>query len=62
MTFAIDRADLGPPDFTQRDFAWIDDAHLDGWQWKVRARTNGVWGEWTAERAFVVEPLGTYCR
>lgn len=62
MNTAIDRSDIGPSDFTYRHTGWIDDAHLDGWLWKVRARTNGVWGEWTAESPFVVEPLGTDCR
>ncbi len=53
--------DLGISDFTYLDYAFISDANLQGWLWKVRARTDGVWGEWTGERAFEVEPLGTDC-
>jgi hypothetical protein len=30
--------------------------YLSGWQWKVRAKKGGIWGPWTANRSFTVEP------
>jgi len=32
------------------------------WRWKVRAMQNGVWGDWSPESLFEVEPLDTDCR
>lgn len=32
-----------------------------GWTWKVRALINGVWGGWSQEGIFNVEPLNTDC-
>jgi hypothetical protein len=61
MNPAIDKADLTASDFMQHDTAWILNENLDGWSWKVRARANGVWGEWSAERPFAVESVGTDC-
>ncbi len=39
----------------------VDDSHLSGWRWKVRAMVNGYWGDWSLERGFDVEPLNTDC-
>lgn len=32
------------------------------WKWKVRARVNGDWNDWSAEQSFEVEPVQTDCR
>lgn len=32
-----------------------------GWLWRVRAKLNGVWGNWTPDRRFDVEPVNTDC-
>ena len=39
--------------------SYIIDANRRGWRWRVRALTDGVWGQWSAERTFDVEPLFT---
>ena len=31
------------------------------WRWKVRAKVNGEWGAWSAERIFKVEPVDWDC-
>ncbi len=31
------------------------------WRWKVRAMQNGVWGDWSPESLFKVEPVDTDC-
>lgn len=40
---------------------YIADQNRLGWQWKVRAMQNDVWGAWTPVRTFDVEPLDTDC-
>lgn len=40
---------------------YIVDQNRLGWRWKVRAMQNDVWGEWTPERTFDIEPLDTDC-
>lgn len=42
-------------------FFAIDDSHLSGWRWKVRAMINGFWTDWSFEEAFDVELLNTDC-
>jgi len=32
-----------------------------GWTWKVRARVNGIWGSYSADRTFDVERANTDC-
>jgi len=39
----------------------IADQFRLGWRWRVRAEINGVWGEWSDERTFDVEPYDTDC-
>jgi hypothetical protein len=41
--------------------SYIADVHRFGWKWRVRAKVNGIWGNWTPERTFDVEPLDTDC-
>jgi uncharacterized protein (TIGR02145 family) len=45
-------------EFTMKWTAYILDANL---KYKVRAMINGVWGEWSNERTFHVEPVDTDC-
>ena len=40
---------------------YIADMNRLEWRWKVRAMQNDVWGEWTPEGTFEVEPLDTDC-
>lgn len=39
-----------------RPGSYIDDGLLDGWLWRVRAKTAGAWGPWSEDRGFSVEP------
>jgi hypothetical protein len=41
---------------------YIADLNRLGWQWKVRAMQNGVWGEWSPVRTFDAEPVDSDCR
>jgi hypothetical protein len=61
MNLAIDRDDLSASDFSDPYGGWMDNDHLDQWNWKVRARVNGLWGDWSDTRGFQVEPLDTDC-
>lgn len=38
---------------------YVADHNLRGWKWKVRAKINGVWGEWSKPEMFKVKPLGS---
>ncbi|MGC9526490.1 MAG: hypothetical protein ACP5D7_13215 [Limnospira sp.] len=38
---------------------YIGDRNRLNWTWKVRAKINGEWGEWSEIRTFDVEPLNT---
>jgi hypothetical protein len=46
----------------ERQQSYIAEQHRYGWRWKVRAMVDGVWGEWSVERTFDVEPLNTDCK
>jgi len=35
---------------------YLAETQLTGWTWRVRAEEDGVWGEWSEERPFTVEP------
>jgi hypothetical protein len=53
-------------DLTISQFSLLEDRVLPdeariGWTWRVRARVNGVWGNYTADRTFDVERLNTDC-
>ena len=39
--------------------SYIVDRHRYGWEWKVRARIGGIWGDWMPAHNFDVEPLNT---
>jgi len=39
--------------------SYVIDANRFGWTWKVRARSGGQWGNWSAIRTFDVEPVNT---
>jgi hypothetical protein len=47
--------------FERQSVGYIADQNRLGWSWKVRAMQNDVWGEWTPEGTFDVEPLDTDC-
>jgi len=39
--------------------SYVADFNRHNWTWKVRAKVDGRWGEWSEERRFEVEPLDT---
>lgn len=41
---------------------YVADINRFGWQWKVRAKVNGIWGDWSNEQTFDVEPVNSDCR
>ncbi|HEY7427717.1 MAG TPA: protein kinase [Gemmataceae bacterium] len=43
--------------FKATNGSYVPDANRRGWRWKVRARVNGVWTDWSEERRFDVAPL-----
>lgn len=40
----------------QRSHGQVSKSKTQGWTWKVRAYTNGRWGEWSEVRTFNVAP------
>jgi hypothetical protein len=58
---AIDDDRIRDPGYGDRGRAWVADANRIGWRWRVRARFDDAWGEWSPERTFNVEPLNTDC-
>ncbi|MCX5789729.1 MAG: tetratricopeptide repeat protein [Elusimicrobia bacterium] len=53
---AIDNPNLTQASFRGEARNHIDAASTLGWRWKVRAMVGGVWGPFSDERAFDVEP------
>ena len=41
---------------------YIADNIRRGWTWRVRAQIDKVWGPWSNEQKFNVEPVDTDCR
>lgn len=41
------------------DNGYVADPNLRGWKWKVRAKINGEWGEWSKTGTFDVTPIGS---
>ena len=41
------------------DDGYVADPNLRGWKWKVRAKINGEWGEWSRVGTFDVKPVGS---
>jgi len=39
--------------------SYVTDFNRFDWTWKVRAQVGGVWGDWSPERTFDVEPVNT---
>ena len=59
----IDRSDLTSSSFHKDGPGdYIINSNRFDWRWKVRAKVNGVWGDWSEERHFDVEPLDTDCQ
>jgi uncharacterized cupin superfamily protein len=56
----VDRDDLMQSSFTQVDpCAFILEENRFNWVWRVRAKTDGIWGAWSPERVFSVEAPDT---
>jgi hypothetical protein len=55
----IDDHTISESNFTVNTTAFT--TNLFGWKWKVRAEVNNVWGPWSEERSFDVEPVDTDC-
>jgi hypothetical protein len=57
----FDRPELTSSSFTVLESRIIPEESRLGWFWRVRANVNGVWGGWSPERTFDVEPANTDC-
>ena len=57
----IDDPELTTSSYTQLEDRVVPESARNGWFWKVRAKVNGVYGDWTPERNFDVEPANTDC-
>jgi hypothetical protein len=40
---------------------YVVEPNRSGWIWKVRAKIDGEWREWSVTKVFHVEPLNTDC-
>lgn len=47
--------------FSEKKIAYVVDRNREGWQWRVRARINGAWSDWSPYQQFQIEPLDTDC-
>jgi hypothetical protein len=57
----IDVPDLETSAFTVLEDRVVPEGSRLGWFWKVRAKVNGVYGDWSPETNFDVEPGNTDC-
>jgi hypothetical protein len=57
----VDRASLTSSTFTLLENRFIPEENRFGWFWKVQAQLNGVWGDFSPDQDFEVEPLNTDC-
>jgi len=57
----FDRPELTTSSFTVLENRVVPEESRVGWLWRVRAKTNGTWGNWTPERVFDVEPSNKDC-
>jgi len=58
----VDRRGLTDTTYSVIENAVIYEEARFGWIWKVRAKINGSWADWSPERTFDVEPLNTDCQ
>ncbi len=48
--------------YTHPDGEYFENqSHLSGWEWQVRAKTLGTWGQWTGNRSFNLEEVDSDC-
>jgi len=57
----LDRSGLTTSSYTVLENRFVPEESRLGWFWKVRAKVNGTWGNWSPERNFDVEPVNTDC-
>jgi hypothetical protein len=54
----VDARDVFEPSLRLQDCgSYVADQNRSGWRWRVRASVSGVWGSWSPEGVFNVEPL-----
>ena len=58
----VDRFGLTTSSFALLDNRVVFEEARFGWFWKVRAKVNGVWHDWSPERNFDVEPVNADCK
>ena len=55
----IDNSMLTSSSYHHVAITFIADVNRLNWTWKVRAKVNGQWGEWSETRLFDIEPVNT---
>ena len=59
LTPMIDRQDITASSFRHSSTGWT--GTLSGWEWRVRARVDGFFGDWSPTITFGVEPPNVGC-
>ncbi|MAF08986.1 hypothetical protein CMK11_00910, partial [Candidatus Poribacteria bacterium] len=57
----IDQSSLPSSSYSSQSSGYVLDSSRFGWRWRVRARVNDTWGDWTEERTFHVESQDAAC-
>ena len=57
----VDDDRLGGTTYAHRARAFVAGANAQGWTWRVQARADGEWLDWSAPATFSVEPPDTDC-
>jgi hypothetical protein len=58
---SVNQSTLTTSSYTVLEERVVPEESRNAWFWKVRAQVNGVWGNWSPERNFEVEPVNTDC-
>lgn len=54
-------SDVPVSSFSLLEDRFVPEESRIGWTWRVRARVNGIWGNYSPDRTFDVERLNTDC-
>ena len=57
----VDDDRVSTTSYESRRRAWIAPGNDQGWNWRLRARIDGNWRDWSASQVFDVEPVDADC-
>jgi len=55
--FPVINTEIDVAKYENTEIAYVVPRNQSNWKWKVRAKINGNWGEWSEERTFNFEEL-----